>query len=1534
MDNNWKVFFEEFADTVRSEQLPVKLPRFDLDLGELAGAAADWCHQYLKDRKCPTDLIVCLTQKVINELRVPWTVEPQSFGYRPEKKDYQSLWLMQQVIGKLNEICLNYNPTLLELYHPSKSSVWWSSFILKNARRSMEDYITVVPFLHTLFDIKGYAEASFYAVYDGHNGHDAAVYSSMYLHQFLVQSSYYPTNPENAFYDAFFTTDKMFTQKTEKYNLVSGTTAVCVLYRPQEKKIYVAWVGDSLATLWKNGTPLSLVNKHVPQRNDENQRIRDEGGIITNYQGIYRVDGQLSVSRAIGDVRYKPHISAKPEMRAIVLDGNEEFLVLGSDGLWDHVDTEDVADTIYDELLEAEGDPSEVCSKLAFKAKAQGSKDNISVITVFLQDPKQLAARRKAHIMETAMEQRNSLSSSYGQDTSGFGPETDVDTPDEPIIGLSKPKVPTDEGEVNESSEDSEDGGGWNYTNGNQRYSENDHSAEAEDMDRRLNPDAPEFVPVSSPPRADNYVNRFLGTNEEFISSSPQKFRETIDNEEVPDEDDFASYVKAADLSKLNNAYESKGEFNTINGIKPLNEEPADELHEQVKRDVAPSDLMFENDQEPAVRNGDDFDEYRRIPFDQSTDGPVDMNRARNLFDDVKTDNVEPSSVDADPYMSLMETVVPTKKDEFNPFAADKIQEELNASFSENGSISIDSKVNGGYDDGAGADETEVNSRAGDDSVSTANATVGSVIPQFDEEDVTTTEFFDGNRTMSAGAYEDSKLDDSASTTDAVVGSEPCTPMRMVNQSTFESDNDDVEDQYVAGQRSEGDDKENDDPFSFDQTAVEDPEGIVPIAAPAVENPEVVEPAGESIGQSITGEPVPVVEPEFIKQEAKAVHSVYEQQYLPESDFTTSTHEALMNTTAGQDNDVDNGVSSTVPEVDLVPHHAAYSEQEPETEDSDVDEVKCHAEGLDQFRYDTDPVAENRDNDFELKQDNLSDFQKHQHHDDFAQQGHDVFGVSENHLNSIEQRGDVFEQKQIEQSEATHEDNGYEGDRPEEIAHQEDHCEVVDSDEEMHSSMIIHSDVESNPPQPYCSTTNTLTADPDMMSRSMTFEENFQNRNMSDSLYVMETSSDYFGDLKETNECPEQAVKESKAVNEFKFNEELNVIDEPHFNKQPNIVDEPQFNEEPNVVDEFKFNEEPEVVDDFKFSEEPKMVEKPTVVKEQVMNEVAVEKPAEEIVIEPKPEVIDEQPMVEATPTQLAVALEEPKVVVPQEDSNKVSEIVVAAAAGVAVAAAAAGAVALASKKSTTPKKPEATTTKAKTTTMKAAPKPLASKPTAPAAIKRTSVSTTAAKPKSATTSTTSRSASATSRPNTGLKTTSATLKPTTITKTSSKPVAPKTTVAAPRPASAQKTPTTPRTSTTLKTSTTPKATTSPRTGVNVTRTPPTLKPTTSTTTPRTSLASKPSLTNGTSRPPSRPISAAAKKPLTNGTAKLTNGDVSKPAPGKGRVNLATRTSLAPPKLPAKAKPAPKPTVAPPAMPGPIRRPIASATKKTETATS
>jgi len=72
-------------------------------------------------------------------------------------------------------------------------------------------------------------------------------------------------------------------------------------------------------------------------------------------------------------------------------------------------------------------------------------------------------------------------------------------------------------------------------------------------MDYKLNPDAPEFVPVSSPPA--NHAHRLLNMdNDDFISSSPQKFKESIDNVDVPDENDFTNEIKvhAADLSEFN----------------------------------------------------------------------------------------------------------------------------------------------------------------------------------------------------------------------------------------------------------------------------------------------------------------------------------------------------------------------------------------------------------------------------------------------------------------------------------------------------------------------------------------------------------------------------------------------------------------------------------------------------------------------------------------------------------------------------------------------------------------------------------------------------------------------------------------------------------------------------------------------------------------------------------------------------------------------------------------------------------------------
>lgn len=57
-----------------------------------------------------------------------------------------------------------------------------------------------------------------------------------------------------------------------------------------------------------------------------------------------RVNGNLNLSRAIGDLRYKGNeqlaaadqiISAQPDVREIQLTSDDWFLVLACDGVWD-----------------------------------------------------------------------------------------------------------------------------------------------------------------------------------------------------------------------------------------------------------------------------------------------------------------------------------------------------------------------------------------------------------------------------------------------------------------------------------------------------------------------------------------------------------------------------------------------------------------------------------------------------------------------------------------------------------------------------------------------------------------------------------------------------------------------------------------------------------------------------------------------------------------------------------------------------------------------------------------------------------------------------------------------------------------------------------------------------------------------------------------------------------------------------------------------------------------------------------------------
>ncbi|KAH0950289.1 hypothetical protein HN011_010658, partial [Eciton burchellii] len=345
-------FFSEFVARVNpDDQLPVKVSAYDVSEDELVGEIISFALQYLNQTYCPPSLQSYIVRLVIEAIKLTCKKQPEICGLRQQEKTYAPLKLMQAVTNEVNEICRRYlDNSRLALLPPPSPTPQVTLGAIKNARRKMEDRHVVLHDLHTIFNIQDDTTASYYAVFDGHGGQDAAAYCATHLHQYLVESVHYPTDPERALCDAFMTTDEQFLAKSSTQKLNGGTTAVCALIL--NKKLYVAWVGDSMASLVTRDSVTQLVNPHRPTRKDESERIQNMGGAVLQCMGVLRVNGLLSISRAIGDVSCKPYISGEPEMRCVPLDGTEDFLIIACDGLWDYVDQRTAALRVYGQVLQ------------------------------------------------------------------------------------------------------------------------------------------------------------------------------------------------------------------------------------------------------------------------------------------------------------------------------------------------------------------------------------------------------------------------------------------------------------------------------------------------------------------------------------------------------------------------------------------------------------------------------------------------------------------------------------------------------------------------------------------------------------------------------------------------------------------------------------------------------------------------------------------------------------------------------------------------------------------------------------------------------------------------------------------------------------------------------------------------------------------------------------------------------------------------------------------------------------------------------
>lgn len=91
-----------------------------------------------------------------------------------------------------------------------------------------------------------------------------------------------------------------------------------------------------------------------------------------------------------GDVFQKPYVSGEADVASRELTGSEDYLLLACDGFFDVVSHQEVAGLVQSHLARQQGSGLHVAEELVAAARERGSHDNITVMVVFLRDPRDL----------------------------------------------------------------------------------------------------------------------------------------------------------------------------------------------------------------------------------------------------------------------------------------------------------------------------------------------------------------------------------------------------------------------------------------------------------------------------------------------------------------------------------------------------------------------------------------------------------------------------------------------------------------------------------------------------------------------------------------------------------------------------------------------------------------------------------------------------------------------------------------------------------------------------------------------------------------------------------------------------------------------------------------------------------------------------------------------------------------------------------------------------------------------------------------
>lgn len=295
-----------------------------------------------------------------------------------------------QVVIKSTE--KNSDATLESAILKFVPSIRSGSFADIGPRRYMEDEHIRIDDLSTqlgsLFSFP--TPSAFYGLFDGHGGPEASAYVRKNVFRFFFEDVKFPQaceadgvflqELEQALRKSFLLADLALADDSSVSNS-SGTTALTAVIFG--RVLMVANAGDCRAVLCRKGEAIDMSQDHRPSYSLERKRVEELGAFIDDGY----LNGVLSVTRALGDWDMKfprgsaSPLIAEPEFRQVTLTEDDEFLIIGCDGIWD-VMTSQHAVSLVRRGLRRHDDPEQCARELVMEALRLNTFDNLTVIVV------------------------------------------------------------------------------------------------------------------------------------------------------------------------------------------------------------------------------------------------------------------------------------------------------------------------------------------------------------------------------------------------------------------------------------------------------------------------------------------------------------------------------------------------------------------------------------------------------------------------------------------------------------------------------------------------------------------------------------------------------------------------------------------------------------------------------------------------------------------------------------------------------------------------------------------------------------------------------------------------------------------------------------------------------------------------------------------------------------------------------------------------------------------------------------------------